>query len=546
MNGAESERRPCDREPDRELRCGAQQTDSLCPAQTAREDAVAGGSSVTGGPQSSTQCATPTGNRVGSRRARQGLLRAGRRVLPVLPVACSPAHEPLPRDLQDGFLLMQKKEYQVLYGPNGRVARLLRDANGDGLADVVVVFDADGRPEHGEIDSDGDGVVDRTESVSGLDLEYDRPMNGRDEPRLMPLLRADSLRSARRACPCAVLASDQREAQARSLPPGAPRRHAPTLDFTAGLDTNVYLTETNPVDDTSVILRGALDAYCPVGSRFRLVGSGWLEYNYFKSQTSERSTDPGGQGHLEFDLWRLTPFVGGGTFRTHQFYTTDIDERIERNEEWLYAGSRLRFTSQLSIGLGVERRKYRWGESAVSGSQIADELNRDSTTYRGEARLRHSALTDLVASAERLEDTFLVAPPSLATTISHRYLVGFEFSERAFITGRFLAGLRDIPDETAGSAAAYRGPAVQATLSMPFLQRLRLTAGYDRDVDYSAERADPALRNTYTYDRLQGALEIEGPLKLVRASAGATKTPTTFARFRPRTARLTGATRCSP
>ena len=66
---------------------------------------------------------------------------------------------------------MQKKEYQVLYGPNGKVERLLRDADGDGLADVVVVFDADGRPEHGEIDSDRDGVVDRTESVSGLDFE---------------------------------------------------------------------------------------------------------------------------------------------------------------------------------------------------------------------------------------------------------------------------------------------------------------------------------------------------------------------------------------
>jgi len=75
------------------------------------------------------------------------------------------------RDLPDGFLLIQKKEYQALYGPDGKLQRLLRDADGDGLADVVVVFDADGLPEHGEIDSDGDGVVDRTESVSGLDLE---------------------------------------------------------------------------------------------------------------------------------------------------------------------------------------------------------------------------------------------------------------------------------------------------------------------------------------------------------------------------------------
>lgn len=297
----------------------------------------------------------------------------------------------------------------------------------------------------------------------------------------------------------------------------------PTLDFTAGVDTNVFLTDTDadPVTDKSVILRGALDAYCPVGSRFRLVGSGWLEYNYYKSQTAERSTDPGGRGHLEFDLWRLTPFVGGGTFRTHQIYTTDIDERIERNEEWLYAGSRLRFTNQLSIGLGVERRKYRWGESEVSGSQIANELDRDSTTYRGEARLRLSALTDLVASAERIEDTFVEAPPSIANTVSYRYLAGFEFGERAFMSGRLLAGVRDIPAESAGTAPVYRGPAVQAALIVPFLHRLRLTTGYDRDVYYSAEGgASSAARNAYTYDRLQGALEIEGPSKLVLRLSG--------------------------
>jgi hypothetical protein len=75
------------------------------------------------------------------------------------------------RDLPDGFLLIQKKEYQALYGPDGKLQRLLRDENGDGVAEAVVVFGADGQPEHGEIDSDGDGVVDRRESVIGQNVE---------------------------------------------------------------------------------------------------------------------------------------------------------------------------------------------------------------------------------------------------------------------------------------------------------------------------------------------------------------------------------------
>ena len=241
--------------------------------------------------------------------------------------------------------------------------------------------------------------------------------------------------------------------------------------------------------------------------------------------------------------------MGGGGFRSHQLYTTDIDERIEHSEEWLNAGSRLRLTNQLSLEFGVEDRKYRWGESAVSGNQIADELDRDSTTYKGGARLRLSALTDLVASAERLEDTFLVAPPSLATTISYRYLAGFEFGERAFMTGRILAGVRDIPAESAGSAPTYRGPAVQAALIVPFLQRLRLTAGYDRDVYYSAEggaAADTALRNTYTYGRLREPWTSMGPWMSSSASPGATNRPTTSAPSRRRTARSTVATRSTP
>jgi len=297
----------------------------------------------------------------------------------------------------------------------------------------------------------------------------------------------------------------------------------PGLELDAGVDTNVFLAQTEPTRDTSVDLRAALDAYCPVGSRVRLVGSGWLDYNYFKRVASARSTDPGGQGHLEFDLWRLTPFVGVGGLRSRQLYTTDIDERIERTEEWLNAGSRLRLTNQLSIEFGLESRKFRWGESAMSGSQIADELDRDSTTSKGGARLRLSSLTDLVASAERQEDTFLVAPPGLATTISYRYLAGFELAERAFMTGRILAGVREIPAGSEGSVSTYRGLVVQSSLVVPFLQRLRLTARYDRDLYYSASgvtAADAVLRNTYTYDRFQGDLDLEGPLDLVLRLSG--------------------------
>jgi len=67
------------------------------------------------------------------------------------------------RRLPGGYRLVQKQQYQALYGPQGRIERLLQDRDGDGRAEAVIVYRANGKPERGEIDTDGDGRVDRWE-----------------------------------------------------------------------------------------------------------------------------------------------------------------------------------------------------------------------------------------------------------------------------------------------------------------------------------------------------------------------------------------------
>jgi hypothetical protein len=84
------------------------------------------------------------------------------------------------RRLPGGYRLIQKQQYQALYGPSGRIERLLQDRDGDGHADAVIVYRANGRPERGEIDTDGDGRVDRWEhfwsdgTLEKVDLDTDR------------------------------------------------------------------------------------------------------------------------------------------------------------------------------------------------------------------------------------------------------------------------------------------------------------------------------------------------------------------------------------
>jgi hypothetical protein len=67
------------------------------------------------------------------------------------------------RRLPQKYRLVQKQDFQALYGPDGRIVRLLQDRDGDSRAETQVLYRRDGRPERGELDTDGDGAVDRWE-----------------------------------------------------------------------------------------------------------------------------------------------------------------------------------------------------------------------------------------------------------------------------------------------------------------------------------------------------------------------------------------------
>ena len=74
--------------------------------------------------------------------------------------ACAgPSSAAVPVDLR----LVEKGQYQALYGVDGQIIRLLFDADGDKRADAVILYDSRGKPASAEIDTNRDGVVDRWE-----------------------------------------------------------------------------------------------------------------------------------------------------------------------------------------------------------------------------------------------------------------------------------------------------------------------------------------------------------------------------------------------
>ena len=67
------------------------------------------------------------------------------------------------RRLPGGYRLIQKQQYQALYGPNGKPVRGEIDTDGDGRVDRWESFWSDGSLEKVDLDTNGDGKVDRTD-----------------------------------------------------------------------------------------------------------------------------------------------------------------------------------------------------------------------------------------------------------------------------------------------------------------------------------------------------------------------------------------------
>ena len=73
---------------------------------------------------------------------------------------------------------MEKGRYQVLYRGDGTRERVVYDEDADGHAEAVLLYSSRGVLEHSEIDTNGDGRVDRWEyfDSSGRLVRVDRAL----------------------------------------------------------------------------------------------------------------------------------------------------------------------------------------------------------------------------------------------------------------------------------------------------------------------------------------------------------------------------------
>ena len=283
----------------------------------------------------------------------------------------------------------------------------------------------------------------------------------------------------------------------------------------AGVDTNVFNQRTDEIADTSVVLSPTMLAAWPIGRRLRLTGESHVDLNYFRRQSSERSTDFGGEGRAELDINRFTFFGAGGGGQSRQRFSIDLDQRVLRHERWASTGVTIAATRRVSATVFGTGHVYEYGSFLVRGANVKENLDRNDLTGTAQIRYVLSGRTTLVGSADAIEDRFLRQPRAISrVSRSYRYLGGFEFGEKAIIRGKLLAGIREFP--ASPSAPSYRGPALATSLTLPLLHYGLGTVVAERDIYFAFTPATTLAadrsRNTYVSTRFGGEAAVELPL----------------------------------
>jgi hypothetical protein len=286
----------------------------------------------------------------------------------------------------------------------------------------------------------------------------------------------------------------------------------------AGVDTNVFNQRTGEIADTAVVLSPAVLLALPVGRRLRLTGETHIDLNYFRRQSSERSTDFGGEGRAEVDVGPVTFFGAGGGGQSRQRFSIEVDQRVLRHERWGTAGVILMPKSRMSATVFGTGRVYEYASVLVDGVNIKENLDRNELTGTAQLRYAVTPRTTLVGSVDAIEDRFLRQPRSVSrVSRSYRYLGGFEFGEKAILRGKLLAGIREFPSSP--SAPSYRGPSLATSLSFPLLQYGLGTVVAERDIYFAltptTSLGPDRFRNTYVSTRFGGDALVDLPLALI-------------------------------
>lgn len=268
----------------------------------------------------------------------------------------------------------------------------------------------------------------------------------------------------------------------------------PTLKVSnLGFDTNVFNEAVNPKRDTTFSVRGITEMQFRVrGGEVVASTEPWIEF--YRQYTSQRSANITQTVRFERPINRVTARLGYSVTNLRDRPTLEIDTRVRRLLTSFIGGADIRVSPRTTIRAEYQRSglTFRTGQ-LVGGANLADVLNRTGNDFLISARYSATVLTTVLLTAEKLTDHFETRPDRNSS--GWRLMPGVEFSRYALMSGRASAGIRSFTPKNP-LVKPFRGLGAASELSTTIRGSLRITGGFDRDIEYSYDVTVPYYLRT--------------------------------------------------
>ena len=229
---------------------------------------------------------------------------------------------------------------------------------------------------------------------------------------------------------------------------------------------------------------------------------------YFQKFESERGSNRGSEGRVDFLLGRLRPHVFGSVLDSHERPNNEIDTRAHRRQTGYGAGFGLLMFAHTSLTGEYRHSSASYDEDEFfDGVRLADALNTDSETINGGLEFELTPLTSISFNVERTEDRFPRTPSRNAET--RRYGATVTFQPGALISGRAQLAYRDF-EPRSSDIPPMSGLAGAVALAYAFRDQTRIAVTFDHDIRYSFADLTPYYLSTA--GRLTLTQRIHGPL----------------------------------
>jgi hypothetical protein len=259
-----------------------------------------------------------------------------------------------------------------------------------------------------------------------------------------------------------------------------------------GFDTNVFSSNTAPVQDLTATFAPGIDAWLK-GGRVLLSSRTVTEWVYFQDAASERSFNVDEQCRLDVILTRMTPRLSGVFLNTRQRPNDEIDERVQQKNVGGGAGVTVGAGSRLRLDFDAGRMRYDYADGEYGDPQVALALNRDTATVSLMARYGLTSLTSAAVRIDSIQDRFVYSTERDGDSL--RVMPGVTFQPFALVSGNAFVGMRRLRPLSPG-APEFSGVVAAVELKYVALDMLRVTGLVKRDLDYSLELDEPFFVST--------------------------------------------------